>query len=85
MTLSLNLKTPEEIRIGEVMAYWERLGEQTPHGCYTVYRSPNRNLRAWIQEDPPRIALMWDLNTGQVHQANKESLYDLISKLGGWI
>lgn len=85
MTLALSLKSPEKIRPSEVMCYWERLGEQMPYGCFVVFRSPNRELRAWVHEAMTVIALMWNVNTGQVHQANSEALYELISKLGGWI
>jgi hypothetical protein len=28
---------------------------------------------------------MWNIHTGQVHQVDTAALYDLISKLGGWI
>lgn len=80
-----DLTPPEEIRVGEVMAYWERLGEQMPYGCYSVYRSPNRELRAWIHKKKTVIALMWNIYNGQVHQVDTAALYDLINKLGGWI
>ena len=81
--LSLGLVPPEEIRADEVLCFWEKLDERTPHGCYTVYRSPNRELRAWMQDTA--VALMWNVHTGQVHQADAGALYDFISKLGGWI
>ena len=85
MTLALSLKTPEEIRPGEVVAFWEQLAERTPHDCYAVYRSPNRELRAWVDEASAAVALMWNVHTGQVHQENKEALSTLISRFGGWI
>jgi hypothetical protein len=80
----LSLKGPEEIRPIEVVSYWERLSGQTPHRCYTVYRSPNHDLHAWVDERGV-VALMWSVNTGQVHQEDREALYALVSKLGGWI
>ncbi|MFH2110399.1 MAG: hypothetical protein ABIJ47_03950 [Candidatus Bathyarchaeota archaeon] len=85
MSLALSLKTPEEIRPGEVVSYWEQLAERTPHDCYAVYRSPNRELRAWVDEATTTVALMWNVHTGQVHQVDTKALYPLISKLGGWI
>jgi len=84
MTLALSLKASEEIRAGEVLAYWEKLAEHTPHDCYAVYRSPNRDLWAWVDASGV-VALMWSVNTGQVHQKDAGALYPLISKLGGWI
>jgi len=75
----------EEIRASEVMAYWERMRYCPPHGCYAVYRSPNRALWAWVDEAKGRIALMWSVGTGQVLQADREALYPLVSKMGGWI
>ena len=42
----MNLKQPEEIRPGEVVSFWEKLTEKVPHGCYAVYWSLNRELRA---------------------------------------
>ena len=85
MSLALSLKLPEEIRPGEVVAYWEQLSERTPHNCYAVYRSPNRELRAWVDEATATVALMWNVHTGQVHKVNIEALYELVSRLGGWI
>jgi len=85
VTLALSLKSPEEIRPGEVVSYWEKLAERTPHNCYAVYRSPNRELRAWVNEAAATVALMWNVHTGQVHQENKEALYTLVSRMGGWI
>ncbi|MFH2111744.1 MAG: hypothetical protein ABIJ47_10860 [Candidatus Bathyarchaeota archaeon] len=84
MSLALSLKTPEEIRPGEVVAFWEQLTERTPHDCYAVYRSPNRELRAWVDEKGA-VATMWNVHTGHVYQENREALYPLISRLGGWI
>jgi hypothetical protein len=85
MTLALRLKSPEEIRPGEVVAYWEQVSEKMPHDCYKVYRSPNRDLKAWVNVETGAVALMWSRNTGQVHQSDAEALYVLVSKLGGWI
>ena len=85
MSLALSLKLPEEIRPGEVMAFWEKLRDRSPHSCYAIYRSPNRDLWAWVDEARGVVVLMWSVNTGQVHQVDKEALYPLISKLGGWI
>ena len=79
------MKTPEEIRPGEVMAFWEKLRDRSPHGCYATYRSPNRDLWAWVDEKKAVVALMWSVNTGHVHQKDEKALYALISKLGGWI
>ena len=80
MSLALSLKTPEEIRPGEVMAYWEKLSIKTPYDCYAAYRSPNRDLWAWVDEEKAAVALMWSVNTGQVHQVDTKALYALFSK-----
>jgi len=85
MSLALSLKQPEEIRPDEVVNYWEKLAERTPHNCYAVYRSPNRELRAWVHMEKAVVALMWNVHTGQVHQVGTKALYPLVSKLGGWI
>ena len=85
MSLALSLKTPEEIRPGEVVSYWEKLSIRTPYDCYEVYRSPNRDLWAWVDEVKGVVALMWGVNTGPVHQVDAKALYPFISKLGGWI
>lgn len=85
MTRALSLKQPEEIRAQEVLAFWEKLRDRSPHSCYAIYRSPNRDLWAWVDEEKGAVALMWSVNTGHVHQADGEALYPLISKLGGWI
>jgi len=29
--------------------------------------------------------LIWDVHTGQVHQARSEALYEFVKTLGGWI
>lgn len=84
MSIVMSLRQPEEIRPGEVLAFWERLPEKVPHGCYQVFRSPNRDLWAWVDERG-EVALMWSVNTGQVHQASPSGLYALVSRLGGWI
>ena len=84
MSLALSLKRPEEIRPDEVVNYWEKLSIKTPYDCYEVYRSPNRELWAWVDKKGA-VALMWNVHTGQPHQENKEALYALISRLGGWI
>lgn len=85
MTLTLGVKPPEEIRAGEVLAYWEKLRNRTPFNCYAIYRSPNLDLWAWVDEERSAVALMWSVNTGHVHQADPRVLYALVSKLGGWI
>ena len=93
MSLALSLKLPEEIRPDEVVNYWEKLSIKTPYDCYEVYRSPNRELWACIDkkkgkekdEKAATIALMWNVHTGQVHQENREALYPLVSRFGGWI
>ena len=84
MTLALGVRPPGEIRPGEVLAYWEKLRDRSPHCCYSVYRSPNRDLWAWVDGNGV-VALMWSVNTGQVHQKDEKALYALVSKLGGWI
>ena len=85
MTLALSLKTPEEIRVHEITAYWEKLRDRSPHDCYAMYRSPNRDLWAWVDEASGVVALMWSVRTGQVYQENQEALYPFVSKIGGWI
>ena len=84
MSLALSLKTPEEIRPDEVTAFWEQLAERTPHDLYAVYRSPNRELRAWVDKNGA-VATMWNVHTGYVYQENREALYPLVSRFGGWI
>ena len=85
MTLALSLKTPEEIRPGEVVSYWEKLRDRSPHDCYAMYRSPNRDLWAWVDEASGVVALMWSVRTGQVYQENRKALHPFVSKIRGWI
>jgi len=84
MSLVMGLKQPEEIRPGEVLAFWEKLREMTPHGCFSVYRSPNRDLWAWMDAEGS-VAHMWSVDTGQVYHADTAALGAFISKLGGWV
>jgi hypothetical protein len=77
----LNLKPPEEITSPEVQCYWERLSERIWTSGYTTYRSPNRELKAIVNDATGQIGLMWNTYTGQVHQNHPEALLDLIKPL----
>ena len=57
-----------------------------PQGVRAIFVNlVSRDLWAWVDEERGTVALMWSVNTGQVHQVDTEALYALISKLGGWI
>jgi hypothetical protein len=78
---SLSLKPPEEITSLEVRCYWERLSERIWTPGYTMYRSPNKELKAIVNDATGQIGLMWNTYTGQVHQNHPEVLLDLVKPL----
>jgi hypothetical protein len=78
---SLSLKSPEQITSLEVQCYWERLKERVWVSGYTVFRSPNKELKALVNDATGQIGLMWNTYTGQVHQNHPEALLDLIKPL----
>lgn len=81
ITSSLSLKPPEEITALEVQCYWERMAERIWAPGYQVYRSPNKELKAIVNDATGRIGIMWNTYTGQVHQNHPEVLHDLIKPL----
>jgi len=83
--LLADLRPLEEMRYGEVVTFWNRSKVRLWCNGYTVYISPNKELQAWTNDTMQRIALMWNRYTGQVHQVNREALYELVKTLGGWI
>ena len=81
MTL-LTMKPPEEITYVEVVTFWERAREALWSHNYTVWISPNRDLRMWTNDIMCCIALMYCPHTGRVHQVRTEALYELMKELG---
>ena len=80
-----DLRPPEEIRYGEVVTFWERRTDRFWAANYALYLSPNKELKAVINENTGEIALMWDWHTGEVNQVNTKALFDLVKVLGGLI
>ena len=58
-TTLLNLKPPEEITSLKVRCYWERMAERIWAPGYTVYRSPNKELKAIVNDATGQIGLMY--------------------------
>ncbi len=78
----LSLTPPEEIKTLEIVMYWERMKEKTwSVGC-SVFRSPNKNLRAIVNDDLHMVAIMWDVNTGYIYQNNHEAGLAMMRHLG---
>jgi len=78
----LELKTPKEISYSEIVTFWERARETLWSRNYTVWISPNRDLKVWTNDVMCCMALMYSPHTGQVHQFGPEALYELMRELG---
>ena len=83
--LDIKLRLPEEITYNEVATFWDRIDVRLWCTGYTVYISPNKALQAWTNNTIQMIALLWNRYTGELHQVNREALYELMKALGGWI
>jgi hypothetical protein len=85
---SLNLKPYEEMNSLEVITWWTRLKAKAPHGL-SIFKSPNENLWAIVDESHFRTIKMWDIHSGQVYkesideteQEKEETLKEMIQKV----
>lgn len=77
-----NFKRPDEITALEVLCYWERMKEKTWGIGYSVFRSPNKDLKAIVCDDLQAVAVMWDVNTGFVYQNHHDAGLAMMRQLG---
>jgi hypothetical protein len=70
------LKPYEEMNTGEVISHWSRLDIKAPGG-FSVFKSPNKALWAFVDEKRCVTVVMWDAHTGRVYreESTKEQAF----------
>ena len=77
--LLVDLKTPEAITYNEVVTFWKRIRVRLWCGNYTVYLSPNGDLKAWTRG--AEIVVLWNKYTGKHYKFDSDALHDLVDQI----